>query len=93
MTEKKVIVVHEHGIHMRPAMMFVDVASQFDCDMTITKGDKSADATSIMQVTMIAVTEGAEVTISAEGKDEQEAVNALVGLIENDFKLETTSKK
>ena len=92
MTEKKVIIRHENGLHMRPAMRVVDTASKFSCAVTITKGSMSADARSIMQVTMIAALNGEEITITADGKDEQEAIDALEELIENDFELETTLK-
>ena len=92
MIEKKVIIKNEHGIHMRPALRIVDEAEKFSCDIVISKGSTKADAKSIMQVALLGALNGEEITITADGKDEQEAIDALEELIENDFELETTLK-
>lgn len=87
MIQKKVKIIHKNGLHLRPGMMIVDIAGKFNCDITITKEDGTiADANSMMQVTMLAASSGEELTITAEGKDEQEAIDVLVELIESDFK-------
>ena len=86
MIEKKVTITNKHGLHMRPAMMITDEAAKYECAITISKDDTTIDAESIMQLTMLAVTEGEEITFIAEGKDEEEAIKALTELIESDFK-------
>ena len=70
------------GLHMRPAMQFVDVASRFKCDITVTNGETSVDAKSIMQMTMLAATCGTKLKVKAIGSDAKEASDALHELVE-----------
>ena len=67
---------------MRPAMHFVDVANRFACEITVTHGDNSVDGKSIMQISMLAATQGTKLCIEARGADANEAVQALRELIE-----------
>ena len=67
---------------MRPAMHFVDVANKFACEITVTHGDSSVDGKSIMQISMLAATQGTKLSIRAQGADAAEAVKALRELIE-----------
>lgn len=80
--EAKVEIRNADGLHMRPAMQFVDVASRFDCDVTVSNNDTTADGKSIMQMSMLAATCGTKLKIVAEGSDAQQAVNALRVLVE-----------
>ncbi len=70
------------GLHMRPAMQFVDAASQFDCDVTVSNAENSVDGKSIMQMSMLAATCGTTLTIKAEGVDAQQAIDTLRQLVE-----------
>ncbi len=70
------------GLHMRPAMQFVDVASQFKSDIQVSNDETSVDGKSIMQMTMLAATCGTKLVITAEGDDAVEALKALQGLVE-----------
>ncbi|MBC8378662.1 MAG: HPr family phosphocarrier protein [Planctomycetes bacterium] len=70
---------------MRPAMQFVDLASTFESDVTVSNGDISVDAKSIMQMTMLAATFGTRLKIRAEGSDAQKASEQLFQLIDNEF--------
>lgn len=65
------------GLHMRPAMQFVDLANQFQSTITVRNKDVVADAKSIMQMTMLAATCGAKLQIRAEGSDAEQAVKVL----------------
>jgi len=67
---------------MRPAMHFVDVANRFASEITVTHGDNSVDGKSIMQISMLAATQGTKRCIEARGADANEAVQALRELIE-----------
>ena len=67
---------------MRPAMHFVDVANKFASEITVTHGDNSVDGKSIMQISMLAATQGTKLSIRAQGADAAEAVKALRELIE-----------
>jgi phosphotransferase system HPr (HPr) family protein len=70
------------GLHMRPAMQFVDAASQFDCDITVSNAENSVDGKSIMQMSMLAATCGTKLTIKAEGANAHRAIDALRELVE-----------
>ena len=79
------------GMHARPAMMFVTCASEFESAVTVKRvdnPDEAFDGKSIMQVMMLAATQGTEIDISAEGPDAQAAVKALVDLVDSGFQEE-----
>ena len=80
--ETEVIIKNANGLHMRPAMQFVDLASTFDSEITVSNNDTSVDGKSIMQMTMLAATAGAVLKISASGTDAANAVEALRELVE-----------
>jgi len=80
--ETEVEIKNEDGLHMRPAMQFVDLANQFDSSITVSGDEASVDGKSIMQMSMLAATCGTKLRIKAEGDDAQEAVNALQKLVE-----------
>jgi phosphocarrier protein len=82
LVEKKVIVQNKTGLHARPAALFVQKASQFSSDINLVKGEKEISAKSIMGVMSLAVGQGTEIIIKAEGDDAQQAIDALVELIE-----------
>ena len=86
MTQKKVTTKNKHGLHMRPAGLIVDEAKKFKSNIKIYKGEGVADAKSILAVTMLAVAQGEEIIVEADGKDEKEAVTAITKLIESNFK-------
>ena len=80
--EAEVEIKNAEGLHMRPAMQFVDVANQFDCDITVSNVETNVDGKSIMQMSMLAATCGTRLIIKAEGADAQQAVDALRELVE-----------
>lgn len=81
--ELEIEVKNEDGLHMRPAMQFVDIANRFDSEITVGNDKVSVDGKSIMQVSMLAAACGSKLKIRAEGSDAQEAVNALRELVED----------
>lgn len=88
MAEATITITHEVGLHARPAATFVKTAKEFESTITvtnITRDGASADAKSLVQIFKAAVAKDHEVLITAEGPDEDEAVAALVGLIESNF--------
>ena len=70
------------GLHMRPAMQFVDLASQFDCEVTVSNGKTEADGKSIMQMSMLAATCGTRLKVTVEGADAEKAIEAVRELVE-----------
>ena len=82
--ERIVEIRNEQGLHMRPAMQFVERANEFEAQVTVCKGSQCVDAKSIMQVTMLAATKGTKLKITAVGSDAREAIESLTALIENE---------
>ncbi len=80
--ETTVEIKNADGLHMRPAMQFVDIANQFDCDVAVSNGQNIVDGKSIMQMSMLAATCGTRLKIKAEGQDAEKAINALQELVE-----------
>jgi phosphocarrier protein HPr len=81
MTERLVRVAAHEGLHARPAADFVRAVKESGAAVTISFNGRTADARSLLAVLTLGVAEGDEVTISAEGEDE-EAVAALAELLE-----------
>jgi phosphotransferase system HPr (HPr) family protein len=82
---RTVIVPNTQGLHARPVMRFVDVASQFQCRVLVRKGEHVVDGKNPMEMMLLEATKGTELEIVAEGDDSAEALDALVGLVESGF--------
>jgi phosphocarrier protein len=85
----KVTIVNRLGLHARPAMTFVDLASTFDgTDVKVRKGDTEVDGKSIMQMMMLAASKGSELEITATGQAADRACAALKALVDGGFEEE-----
>ncbi|HUT16580.1 MAG TPA: HPr family phosphocarrier protein [Anaerolineae bacterium] len=85
MQQVTLVVHHEVGLHARPAAVFVKTAKGFVSDISVVKEEREVNAKSILSILTLGVNQGAEITIKAEGEDEQEAVRALQELVESNF--------
>lgn len=81
MEQREVVVRLGTGLHARPAARFVQEANKYTADIYIVKGNKQVNAKSIMGVMSLAVSKGTQITITAEGPDEKEAVEALIAIV------------
>ena len=70
-------------LHARPAGALIRAAAKFQADLTLSAGNRSADAKSILQVLALGATGGTEVTVSASGSDASDALEAIAGLLEH----------
>ena len=77
MKEFKYVVTDPEGLHARPAGILVKKAAEFQSKIMIDKAGKAADAKRILGVMGLGVKKGEEVTITAEGEDEETAIGAL----------------
>ena len=84
--ETEVEVKNPDGLHMRPAMQFVDVASHFTSNIEVSNSEYTVDGKSIMQVTMLAATCGTKLRIKASGDDAEEAITALQDVFEKQLR-------
>ena len=77
MVEKTFTVTAETGIHARPATLLVQAAGKFDSEINLAYKEKKVNLKSIMGVMSIGIGKGAEITITAEGSDENDALKTL----------------
>ena len=84
MVEKQVEVQLKSGLQARQAALFVQEANRYSSDVYLEKGNKKVNAKSIMGIMSLAVSKGTNVTISADGADEESAVDALAQLIDKE---------
>ena len=88
MKEIVVNIANKFGLHARPAALLVRTAAKFKSDVYISRDSQVVNGKSIMGVMMLAAEKGAELTISANGNDEEQAVEALTELFEKKFNEE-----
>ena len=85
MISKDFKISNKLGLHARPSAQLTQVAGRYESEVFIAKNGRRVNAKSIMGVMMLAAGPGATVTVDAEGIDEQQAVDAIGGLIESGF--------
>ena len=85
MLDKQVTIINKLGLHARAAAKFVTLASSFGSDIKLARNGQEVNGKSIMGVMMLAASKGSELTLSADGSDEAQAVERLSMLIEQRF--------
>lgn len=85
MKTKTVKITNDLGLHARPASKLAQLAGQYDAEIEISHGNVTANAKSLLGVLTVAAPKGAEVQLSAEGADDDEALTALAALFERGF--------
>lgn len=80
-----VVIRNKRGLHARASAKFVTLASTFDAVVTVAKDGSSVVGTSIMGLMMLAAAPGDSVEMSADGAQADEALAALVALVEGKF--------
>lgn len=83
MLKETVEIVNPTGLHTRPGNRFVKLAKEFECNITVSKGDKEANAKSLLKVMKIGISMGNQIEIVCDGSDEQQAMDALRDFIAN----------
>jgi phosphocarrier protein len=76
---------NQRGLHARAAAKFVKLASSFNAQVRVIKGDMDVSGTSIMGLMMLAAGIGTDVELRSSGSQATEAMQALVDLIERKF--------
>jgi phosphocarrier protein len=88
MIEKTLVVKNKLGIHARPAGMIVDITGQAKSDISIVFEGSKANAKSILNVMMLAIPAGSEVTFEIDGEDEGQVASQLESLFNDHFNEE-----
>ncbi|AJY74109.1 HPr family phosphocarrier protein [Paenibacillus beijingensis] len=87
MVTKNTVIRNESGFHIRPAQLFTEQAAKFQSAIKVTIQDPHTvvDGKSILGLMTLGLTKGKEITISAEGSDEADAIEALISLVDSGF--------
>ena len=86
MPAREITIINKLGLHARAAAKFVGVANRYPCDIRIGRCPASlVDGKSIMAVMMLAASKGTTLHLHTEGEQEEDALAALIGLIEDYF--------
>ncbi len=85
MEEREVTIKNRAGIHARPAALIVQTANKYDSQISFEKDDDKVNGKSIMGIITLGAGYNTKLKVIAEGKDEKQAVDALVALFEKRF--------
>ena len=85
MVVKKVTLENQVGLHARPATFFIQKANEFRSSVWIEVDERKVNAKSLLGVLSLGITKGGAVDIIVDGEDENEALAALVALVESNF--------
>lgn len=83
--ETEIEIINEQGLHTRPVMRLVDLASQFRCDIRMSKGERSADVRSPWEMMLLEAPKGTRLKLSITGEDAQAALDAIIRLVAEKF--------
>ncbi len=78
-------IVNKLGLHARASAKLTKLAGSFPCEVWMSRGERRVNAKSIMGVMMLAAGLGSEVTLETDGEREQEAMEALLALMQDKF--------
>ncbi|MCL2096146.1 MAG: HPr family phosphocarrier protein [Oscillospiraceae bacterium] len=82
MISKDVTVQNSVGLHARPATFFVQKANSYQSSVWVEKGDRRINAKSLLGVLSLGIGKGTQITLIADGGDEENALGGLVELIQ-----------
>ena len=85
MYSKVAVVNNQVGLHARPATFFIQKANEFKCSIWVEREERKVNAKSLLGVLSLGIVKGTEITLIADGADEEAAVESLVKLISSDF--------
>lgn len=85
MVSSEVTVNNSVGLHARPATFFIQRANSFKSSIWVEKDERRVNAKSLLGVLSLGIVKGTNITIVADGTDDEEAVKTLVEVIESNF--------
>lgn len=88
--ERKIKITNLNGLHARPATSFVKMAARFSSEIFVnTENKEKVNGKSVIDLLTLGAKNGTEILITAEGEDKEEALEALEGLVRNNFNEDT----
>ena len=85
MISRDVTISNSSGLHARPATFFVQKANHFACSISVENGDRKVNAKSLLGVLSLGIAQGLTITLTANGTGEEEALKAMIELINSGF--------
>lgn len=85
MIQQEVEIINKLGLHARASAKLTQMAAKYQSEVWMTRNKRRVNAKSIMGVMMLAAGKGARVTLEADGPDETECMDSLLGLIQDRF--------
>ncbi|MBC5784159.1 HPr family phosphocarrier protein [Ramlibacter sp. USB13] len=85
MIKKNTTISNKLGLHARASAKLTKLAGSYPCEVWLSRGERRVNAKSIMGVMMLAAGVGTEITVETNGDREQEAMDALLALINDKF--------
>ena len=85
MLQQDAQIINKLGLHARASAKVTQLASQFPCEVWLSRNGRRVNAKSIMGVMMLAAAKGSTINVETDGEKEQEAMTALLALINNYF--------
>lgn len=81
----EVTIVNRRGLHARASAKFVQCAGEYSAKVQVTRCGETVGGTSIMGLMMLAASQGSQILIESEGPQAEEAIDALINLVESKF--------
>lgn len=85
MLTENVTIINKLGLHARAAALFANTAARFGSQIKVGLHGKMIDAKSVMSLMLLAANQGTTITLQAQGSDQDEAMQAIIELINNRF--------
>jgi len=82
---ENVTIINKLGLHARASAKFVQLASTFECEITLERSSQTVNGKSIMGIMMLAASKGSELRICTDGTDESKALASLIELVNDRF--------
>lgn len=83
--QTSVVITNKVGLHARPARLLVQTAAQYQAKVQVLRGDRTANAKSIIGVLKLGAVLGDTLILQAEGDDAEQAIHALAELVQRKF--------
>ncbi|MBO4308496.1 MAG: HPr family phosphocarrier protein [Clostridia bacterium] len=85
MISRDVVITNTSGLHARPATFFIQKANSYPCSIWIEKDDRKVNAKSLLGVLSLGIAKGMTITLTADGRGEEDALDGLEELINSGF--------
>ncbi|MBQ7669899.1 MAG: HPr family phosphocarrier protein [Clostridia bacterium] len=85
MVTRDVTIKNSVGLHARPATFFIQKSNSFKSSIWVEREDRRVNAKSLLGVLSLGIVKGMEITLVADGPDEEAAIDALAELIDNEL--------